>query len=143
MVSYGNQWQLLALDTFWVKTYESKDVAVGRHLLSRVEPLKVELLLDGGGEAVPVGVHELDVERLEEAEHAESDTTSGNGSDGHALQVVAAHDGIGDVPSAVDDDVVRGDEVADEGEDLHDNVLAKRGGLGDRGQFGTRDQRCK
>ena len=76
--------------------------------------VSAELLLDVRGQAVPVGVVQLDVERLQPAQHRGADAPRGDRADLHALEVVRARDAVGDVPAAVDDPLVRRDVVADE-----------------------------
>ena len=70
-----------------------------------------------------IGVVQADLERLQPAQHRRADPARADGADLHALEVVRARDRVGDVPAAVEDDLVRGDVVADEREDHHHDVL--------------------
>ena len=47
-----------------------------------------KLLLDLGGEAVPVGVVQADVERLQPAKHGRPDASRRDSADLHPLEVV-------------------------------------------------------
>ena len=82
-----------------------------------------------------IGVVQLDVERLQAAQHGQADAAGRDGSHLHALEVVRALDAVGDVPAASHDPSVGGDVVAHQREDHHDDVLgdADRVRVGDLG----------
>ena len=65
----------------------------------------------------------LAVKGLQSPQHALADTADGDGADDFVLEVVFVLGDGGDVPVAGLDLFVGGDEVADEGEDGHDDVL--------------------
>ena len=90
-------------------------------------------LLDLVVEPVLVGVVQVDVERLEAAEHAEADAAGAERADRHALQVVGALHAVGDVPAALRHPLVGRDVVAHQREDHHHDVL------GDADAVGVRD----
>ena len=87
---------------------------------------EAELLLDLLRQAMLVVVVQLDVERLQAAQHGEADAAGGDRADVHAFEVIGALDAIGDVPAAPDDPAVGGDVVADQRQDHHDDVLGRR-----------------
>jgi hypothetical protein len=88
-----------------------------------------EFLLDFLGQAVLVGVMQLDVERLQPAQDRESDAACGDGTDIHAFEIVSVLDAIGDVPAAFHHPLVRGDVIANEGEDHHHHMLGDADGV--------------
>lgn len=97
------------------------DVA-GEFLGTRVEG-QAQLLLDLARQLALVGVVEADAEGLEAAQHGLADAAGGDDADVHALQVVGVRDAVGDVPAALGRDLVGGQVVADQGQDLHHGVL--------------------
>ena len=66
---------------------------------------QVQLFFDLGRQAVPIGVVQLDVERLEPPQHGQADAAGRDGADVHAFDVVGALDAIGDVPALLDDPI--------------------------------------
>lgn len=115
----------------------SDDVALGEHLLKGVDATAANLLLDLGSQGLVVVVEELlAVEGLQAAQDTLTDTADGDGTNDLALEVELVLGDGGDVPLAVADLVVGGDEVADQEEDGHDDVLGDgddvgAGNLGD------------
>ena len=99
------------------------DVADGDELLGSLVEGDSELLLDLGRQPVAVRVVQPDLERLQAAEHGRADAARTDGADLHALEVVRARHGVGDVPAPLEDDLVRGQVVADERQDHHHDVL--------------------
>jgi hypothetical protein len=105
---------------------------------STVVPLDPQFLLDLARQAVAVVIVELHVERLEAPQHRRADPAGGDGADMHPLDVERAGDAVGDVPAAGAGDFVRGDEVPDQSQDRHHDML----GDADRvaiGHFGDGD----
>lgn len=118
----------------------SDDVTLGEHLLEVLDATAADLLLGLGGEGLVVEVEELlAVEGLEAAEDTLTDTADSNGTDDLVLEVELVLGDGGDVPVTVLDLLVGGDEVADEEEDGHDDVLSDGDdvGAGDLGDGDT------
>lgn len=110
---------------------DGDDVALSKHLLEVLDTAAADLLLLLSGQRLVVEVQEfLAVEGLEPSEDTLADTANGNGTDDLALEVVLVLSNLGDVPVAVLDLLVCGNEVADEGEDGHDDVLGDRDDVG-------------
>ena len=119
---------------------DGDDVALGEHLLEGVDAAAANLLLDLGGQRLVVVVQKLlAVEGLETAEDTLADTADSDGANDLALEVVLLLGGGGDIPVAALNHLVGGDEVADEEEDGHDDVLSDGDdvGAGDLGHGDT------
>mmetsp|Transcript_14560 Transcript_14560/g.38612 ORF Transcript_14560/g.38612 Transcript_14560/m.38612 type:complete len:422 (-) Transcript_14560:51-1316(-) len=121
-------------------------VADPHHGLDGVVEGQAQLLLDLFGQAPPVGVVEVDVERLEAAQHGDADATRRHGADVHALEVVGPGRAVRDVPAALQYPVVRRQVVAHQAEDHHHHVLGDGNGVaegdlrhGDAGLAGRRE----
>lgn len=116
---------------------DSDDVALAEHLLKGIDAAAADLLLDLGGQWLVVVVEELlAVEGLQAAQDTLTDSADGDGTDDLALEVKLVLGDGGDVPVTVANLVVGGDEVADQEEDGHDDVLGdgddvRAGDLGD------------
>ena len=118
---------------------DGDDVALGDELLEGVDAAGANLLLRLGGEGLVVVVEELlAAEGLEAAEDALTDAADGDGADHLALEVVLLLGRGGHVPLAALDLLVGGDEVADEDEDGHDDVLGDGDDVG-AGDLGDGD----
>ena len=116
------------------RAVDGDNVTLRQHVLEVLDPPAANLLLDLGRQRLVVEVEELlAVERLQPAEHALADTANGDGTDDLVLEVVLVLGHGRDVPVAGLDLLVGGDEVADEDEDGHDDVL------GDGNDVGARD----
>mmetsp|Transcript_14963 Transcript_14963/g.48841 ORF Transcript_14963/g.48841 Transcript_14963/m.48841 type:complete len:309 (+) Transcript_14963:458-1384(+) len=116
------------------------DVASGGEGLGVGVVGESEFVFHNFWKAVAVRVMEDAVEGFQALEDGQADASRGDGADGHALEVVAPCDAVGDVPAAGPGDVVGGPEVADEVEDGHHHMF----GDGDRvakGHFRHRDAR--
>lgn len=101
------------------------NVTLGEHLLEIVDATATDLLLGLGGEGLVIVVEELlAVEGLETAEDTLTDTADSDGTDDLTLEVELVLGDGSDVPVAVLDLLVGRDEVADEEEDGHDDVLS-------------------
>ena len=106
---------------------DGDDIALRQHLLEVLDAAAANLLLLLGRQGLVVEVEKLlAVEGLQAAQHALTDTSNGDGSDDLAFQVELVLGGSGHVPLAGLDHLVGGDEVADENEDGHDDVLGNR-----------------
>ena len=106
---------------------DSDNVTLGQHLLEVLDTAAADLLLNLGLEGLVVVVEELlAVEGLQAAEHTLTDTADSDGTDNLALEVELVLSDSSDVPVAVADLVVGGDEVADQSKDGHDDVLGNR-----------------
>lgn len=107
------------------RAVDGDDVALGQHLLEALHAAAANLLLLLGRQGLVVVVQELlAVKGLEAAEHTLADAADGDGADDLVLEVVLLLGHAGDVPVAALDLLVRGDKVADEHEDGHDDVLS-------------------
>lgn len=106
-------------------TVDGDNVTLGKHLLEVLDTATANLLLDLGGQRLVVVVEELlAIEGLQAAEDTLTDTANGNGTDGLALEVELVLGDGSNIPLAVTDLLVSRDEVADQGEDGHNNVLS-------------------
>ena len=100
------------------------NVTLRDELLDRRHATAANLLLRLGRETLVIIVEELlAVEGLEPAKDTLADAASTNSTDNLALKIEFVLGGLGDVPVAALDDLVGGDEVADEDEDGHDDML--------------------
>jgi len=110
---------------------DGDNIALSQHLLQAVNTSAANLLLLLGAEWLVVEVEELlAVEWLESSENTLTNTTNGNGTDDLALKIVLTLGDGGNVPVTSLDLLVGGDEVADEDEDGHDDVLSNRDDVG-------------
>lgn len=82
-----------------------------------------KVFLDCLGQAVAVGVMQCDVERPQPAQHRAADPARADGSDLHPLDIVGARDTVGDIPAAIDDQLVGGDVVSHQRQDHHHLML--------------------
>src|SRR5262249_31414893 len=82
-----------------------------------------KLLLDRLGEAVLIGVVQLDVEGLQPTEYGKTDAAGSDSADIHAFKVIGAFDAVGDVPAAFDHPAIGRDVVPHESQDHHHHVL--------------------
>lgn len=118
---------------------DGDNVTLSKHLLEVLDATGTNILLNLGAKGLVVVVEELlAVEGLQTAEDTLTNTADGNGTDDLALEVELVLGDGGNVPLTVADHLVGRDEVADEVEDGHDNVL----GDGDdvaAGDFGDGD----
>lgn len=103
---------------------DGDNVTLGEELLEGVDAAAANLGLLLGAQGLVVVVEELlAVEGLEAAEDALADAADGDGADDLALEVVLLLGGAGDIPLATLNLLVGGDEVADEDQDGHQDVL--------------------
>lgn len=106
------------------RAVDGDHITLGQHLLQVVNATAADLLLDLGAQRLVVVVEQLlAVEGLQAAEHTLTNAADSDGSDDLALEVVLVLSHGGDVPLSADDLLVGGDEVADQSQDGHDDVL--------------------
>jgi len=110
---------------------DGNDITLGEHLLEVVDTTAANLGLLLGRQRLVIVVEELlAVECLQTAEDTLSDTANGNGTDDLVLEIVLVLGDGGDVPVTGGNLLVGRDEVADEDEDGHDDVLGNRDDVG-------------
>jgi hypothetical protein len=116
------------------RAVDGDNIALCEHLLEAVDAAAANLLLDLGRQGLVVKVQQLlALKGAQAAEHALTDAANSDGTDNLVLEVVLVLSNLSHVPLALDNLLVGRDEVADEGQDGHDNVL------GDRDDVGARD----
>jgi len=109
------------------RAVDGDDVALSEHLLEVLNPAAANLLLLLGREGLVVVVEQLlAVEGLEAAQDTLADASDGDGADDFALEIEFVLGRLGNIPPAGLDLLVGGDEVADQDEDGHDDVLSDR-----------------
>lgn len=114
-------------------------ITLGEHLLEILDATAADLLLYLGGKGLVIIVEKLlAVEGLQATEDTLTDTADGDGADNLALEVVLLLGDGGDVPVALGDLLVGGDEVAEEDQDGHDDVLSDGDDVG-AGDLGDGD----
>jgi hypothetical protein len=107
------------------RAVDGDHVTLGEHLLEILDTAAANLLLDLGLQRLVVIVKKLlAVEGLQTTEHTLTDTADSDGTDDLVLQVEFVLGDSSNVPLTITDLLVGGNEVADEGEDGHDNVLS-------------------
>lgn len=103
------------------------NIALRQHLLEVINTSAANLLLDLGFKWLVIVVEELlAVEWLQSAEDTLANSANGNCSNDLSFEIVLVLGHSGHVPVTRSDLLVCGDEVADEGEDGHDDVLSDR-----------------
>jgi hypothetical protein len=107
------------------RAVDGDDITLGQHLLEGVDSAAANLLLNLRLKRLVVEVEELlAVEGLETAEDTLTDTADSDGTDDLALKVELVLGGSGNVPVTSLDLLVGRDEVADQDEDGHEDVLS-------------------
>jgi hypothetical protein len=99
------------------------DVADLDRVLGIRMPREVQLFLDRLRQPMPIEIVQVDVERLQTAQHRKTDAAGCDGADMHPLDIVGTRHAVRDVPAAVYDSLVGRDVVADQPEDHHGDVL--------------------
>lgn len=116
------------------RAVDGDNIALRKHLLEVLDTTAANLLLLLGRERLVVEVEELlAVEGLETAEDALTNAANSNGADDLVLKIILVLGHSSDVPVTRLNLLVSGNEVPDEGQDGHDDVL------GDRDDVGTSD----
>ena len=106
------------------RAVDGDNIALCKHLLEALNTTAANLLLLLRGKGLVVKVEQLlAVEGLETAEHTLTDAADGNGTNDLVLEIILVLRNGSDVPLASGNLLVGGHEVADEGEDGHDDVL--------------------
>lgn len=106
------------------RAVDGDDVALSEHLLEVLHTTASDLLLLLGRQRLVVEVKQLlAVEGLETTEDALADAAHGDGTNDLVLEIVLVLRNGSNVPLSGGDLLVGGDEVADEGQDGHDDVL--------------------
>lgn len=107
------------------RAVDGDNIALSEHLLETLDTTAANLLLDLRRERLVVVVEELlAVEWLQAAQDTLANATDGDSSNNLALKVILVLSDSSDIPVAVTDLVVGGNEVADQGQDGHDDVLS-------------------
>lgn len=120
-------------------TIDGNDIALSQHILQILHTTASNLLLELRREWLVVEVKQLlAVERLQSPQNALSDTANSDGTDDLVLEIVLTLRNGSDIPVSRCDLLVRRDEVADEDEDGHDDVLGDRNDIGSS-DFGDSD----
>jgi hypothetical protein len=110
---------------------DGNDITLGEHLLEAVDTTAANFGLLLGRQGLVVVVEKLlAVECLQTAEDTLSDTANGNGTDDLVLKIVLVLGDGGNVPVTSGNLLVGRDEVADEDEDGHDDVLGNGDNVG-------------
>lgn len=104
---------------------DGDNITLSQHLFQTIHTPASNLLLDLGLEWLIVEVQELlAVKRLESPQHTLSDTADSDGADDLVLEIELVLGGRSNLPFTGLDLLVCGNEVADEGEDSHDNMFS-------------------
>lgn len=107
------------------RAVDGDDITLGKHLLEVLDTPAANLGLLLSRQGLVVVVKELlAVERLETAQDTLTDTADSDGTNNLALEIELVLGGGGNVPFTSLDLLVSGDEVTDEGEDGHNDVLS-------------------
>lgn len=115
------------------RAVDGDNIALRKHLLEVLNATAANLLLRLGREGLVVEVEQLlAVEGLETAQNTLANAANSDGTNNLVLEVVLVLGNGGDVPVTSLDLLVGRDEVADEGQDGHDDVLSDRDDVGAR-----------
>jgi hypothetical protein len=121
------------------RAVDGDNIALGEHLLEGVNATAANLLFNLWLKWLVVKVEELlAVECSQTAEDTLSDTANSDGTNNLALEIKLVFGSSGDVPLTSLDLLVRRDEVADQDEDGHDDMLGDGDDVG-AGNFGNGD----
>lgn len=122
------------------RAVDGDNITLGEHLLERVDTTAANLLLNLGGQRLVVVVEQfLAVEGLQTTQDTLTNTADGDGTDNLVLEIVLVLGDGSNIPFTLGDLLVGGDEVADESQDGHDDVLGHGGDIaaGDLGDGDT------
>lgn len=107
------------------RAVDGDNVTLSEELLEGVDTAAANLLLLLGRQGLVVVVEKLlAVEGLKTAEDALANAADGDGTDNLALEVVLLLGSSGDIPLTTLNLLVGGNEVSDENQDGHENVLS-------------------
>jgi hypothetical protein len=113
------------------RAVDGDNITLCQHLLEVLDTTAANLFLLLGREGLVVEVQKLlALEGLETTEHTLTNTANGDGTDNLVLEIVLVLGDLGDVPLTLSNLLVGGDEVADESEDGHDDMLSDRDNVG-------------
>src|SRR5208282_2600824 len=90
----------------------------------------IEFPLHGRGEAVVIGIMQLDIEWLEPPQDRLADAAGRDGSHVHSLEIVRSGDAIGDIPSSFDYPLIRWNVVPHQRKNHHYHVLGNADAIG-------------
>ena len=117
----------------------SDNVTLSKHLLEAINTTATDLLLGLGAQGLVVVVQKLlAVEGLETAQDTLTDTANSDGTDDLALEIVLVLSDGSNVPLATLDLLVGRDEVTDQSQDGHNDVLSDGDDVG-TGDLGNGD----
>lgn len=106
------------------RAVDGDDIALSKHILEVFNAAAADLLLNLGLQWLVVIVEQLlAVERLQTAQHTLANAAHGDGTDDLTLEVELVLRDRGHIPLSTGDLLVGRDEVADQGENGHDNML--------------------
>ena len=106
------------------RAVDGNNITLSQHLLKVFNTSAADFLFLFRAEGLVVEVQKLlAVEWLQSAEHTLTDTANSNGTDNLVLEVELVLGHGCDIPVSTFDLLVRGDEVSDEGQDRHNDVL--------------------
>ena len=118
---------------------DGDNVALGQHFLQVIHTSASNLLLNLGFERLVIEVQQLlAVEWLESPQHTFTNTPNSDRTYNFVLEVVFILRNSGNVPVSTGDLLVCWDEVANQGEDSHENMLCHRYDVG-TSHFGDGD----
>jgi hypothetical protein len=118
---------------------DGDNVALAQHLFQALNTTAANFLLDLRLQWLVVVVEELlAVEWLQSTQNTLSDTTNSHSTNDLALQIVLVLGSSGNIPVTCSDLLVGWDEISDEDEDGHEDVLGHRYDIG-AGDFSNSD----
>lgn len=121
------------------RAVDGDNITLGKHVLEGVDTAAANLLLDLSRQRLVVIVEQfLAVEGLQTTQDTLTDTADGNGTNDLVLEIVLVLGDGSNIPFTLGDLLVGGDEVADESQDGHDDVLGHGGDIA-AGDFGNGD----
>jgi len=113
------------------RAVDGDDIALGQHLFEVLDTSAANLLLNLWLQWLVIEVKELlALKGLESAEHTLTNTADSDSTDDLVLKIVLTLGDGGNVPVTSLDLLVSWDEVSDEDEDGHDDVLSNRHDIG-------------
>lgn len=113
------------------RAVDGDNIALSQHLLEVLDAAAANLSLLLGRQGLVVVVEQLlAVEGLETAQDTLANTANGNGTDNLALKVELVLGSSGNVPLATLNLLVGGNEVADQEQNSHDDVLSNGDNVG-------------
>ena len=112
-------------------TIDCDNVTLTQHLLQALHTPAADLLFDLRFERLIIKVEQfLAFEWLQPPEHALADAANSNGAHHLAFKIVLVLSDPSDIPSACLDLLMGGDEIANESQDCHEDVLGDGNDIG-------------